>query len=119
MIKATIIGNIGISAIEKKTKDGDSYFIFTLAANNKKEAPPLWVTVFTRQHKLAPYLVKGAQVYVDGNLDVYIYKNKEGQQAVGMTINNPTIRLVGSKKDDASTFPIDHSNDNQLDDTPF
>lgn len=119
MIKATIIGHIGTPATEKKGMDGDSYFTFSVAASNKKDAQPLWVTVFTKQAKLAPYLTKGTQVYIDGNLELKLYTNKQGQEVIGASINNPTIQLIGGKKDGNATSSSGYQSNSEPEDLPF
>lgn len=127
MMQLTIIGNIGADATVED-KNGNKQVRFSVAVNEKyKKADGTvvestnWVTVFCRQANLAPYLKKGTMVYVSGDGTVRAYQDKERNWCAGISINNPNIKLLSSKKEDgaatAATTGVPVQKDE--DDLPF
>lgn len=101
----TIIGNIGKDAAIKEN-NGKKQLMFSVAVNdNYKDAQGNkiertdWISVFSNQLALAPYLLKGTKVFVQGNTSNRIYVGDDRQQRIGTTINAQIIQLLSSKKD--------------------
>ena len=50
-----------------------------------------------RAKSLAPYLVKGKAVLIEGELNVYKYTNDKGENRVRTTINVDKLEFIGGK----------------------
>jgi single-strand DNA-binding protein len=101
----TIIGNIGKDAAVKEN-NGKKQLMFSVAVNdnykdaqgNKVERTD-WITVFSNQLTLSPYLLKGTKVFVQGNTSSRIYLGDDRQQRIGTSINAQIIQLLSNKKE--------------------
>ena len=106
--KIQLIGNLGQDAEIKESSNGNIFLSFSIATSkyNKdtKTNEPVWHNSIkywaTRGkpdslNKLAPYMVKGKQIYVEGSLDYY--KDKDGVRRVSIKAHN--IELLGEKGD--------------------
>jgi len=131
----TIIGNIGKDAVVQE-KNGKKQVMFSVAVNdnykdgqgNKIERTD-WISVFTNQLTLSPYLLKGTKVYVSGSTSSKIYTGDDRQQRISTAINAQQIQLLSSKKDgnDSTTTatlpehapPVDINSKPDDDDLPF
>ncbi len=91
--QCSFIGYIGKDPEQQKTKNGDRYIRFTLAVDQSKEEPPLWLNV-TCWNELAQHmqkmLHKGSLVFVQGRLQVRAYKAKNNveRQAIDLVATN-------------------------------
>lgn len=108
MLEISVIGHIGKDA-EVKNKNGKDFVAFSVAHTEKqlvdKDSGEIlrgektyWVSVATSQLNLAPYLVKGTQVFIRGRLSVNNYKDEDGKNMVGIKCGADTIQLLSSKK---------------------
>ncbi len=112
MLQLTIIGNLGQDA-KIQVSNGNEFLSFSLAHNNVvvtvdettgeeiKRETTYWVSVTSNQLKLAPYLKKGSQVFVQGDMSLRPYKDDKGQHQVGINLRASKIQLLGSKKETA------------------
>lgn len=98
MLKAQIIGRLGKDAEIKKSNKGD-FITFSVAVNIYGQDEPVWVSVAYNNVKLLPYLLKGTQVYVDGNLNMRSFRKDNGETIQTLSITNSTVQLLGAKKD--------------------
>lgn len=107
MVTIGIIGRLGGDAISEDL--GDTFAIkFNVCANvlkkrdGKYESLPQWykVTYFRRSTAILPYLTKGTQVYVQGELicDTYVSKNT-GLQMTSLQITADRVQLIGGKEE--------------------
>lgn len=99
MITVNIIGNLGKDA-ETKTIGERQYIAFRMASKAKRKDgdKTTWVSVMYRfNDKLLPYLKKGQQVYVQGDMDVNTYTNKEGVQQVDISVFAGQLVLLGQR----------------------
>jgi single-strand DNA-binding protein len=107
MLQTTIVGHIGQDA-EVKITNGKKSIQFSVChsetwrnEDGTKAEKSTWVTVFTKQENLAPYLKKGNKVAVIGNTSLNCYKSqKDGNWNAGLTINANTIELLGESNKD-------------------
>lgn len=121
----TFTGNLGSDAELRYTPSGDAICSFSVAVRSgygEKEATT-WVraTIFKkRAESLAPYLLKGQQVAVSGELTLREYETKEGKgHSLDVRVNE--IDLIG-KKVEAETKPTSRmaqSAQELEDDLPF
>lgn len=109
MQQITLIGNIGQDC-ERVTNNGTTFNRFSLACNNSykdkdgnKVDETNWYSIITRQDSLVPYLKKGTKIFLQGNLNVSVYKNKDGVHVAGLNVNANTIQLLDSKKESTGT----------------
>ena len=111
MEKTTIIGNIGKDAQVNET-NGKKAVNFTVAVNKSfkqqdgtKKTVTNWYSCTrwlngNESAEVVKYLLKGTQVYVEGNLQPAMYKDKENQTCIDLKLNVKSIQLLGTKKDD-------------------
>lgn len=90
---AQIIGHIGSDA-EKKESNGREYVKFSIAdtIKTKDKETTVWVTCFSNMTGLVPYLKKGKQVFVSGELVPSVHENK-----LDMTMTVHSIKFCGKK----------------------
>jgi len=103
MNRLTIIGNIGQDCTVK-TVGEKSVINFDVAVTDetKKDKPTIWVScsLWRKPDKIgiAPFLTKGAKVFVEGNPSVRTYVNRDNQTVAVQELNVQTIELLGDKK---------------------
>lgn len=120
-------GNLGKDAELRHTKDGDPVSGFSVAVKSGfgKNEKTIWVDCSLwgkRAEALAPYLKKGGQVAVSGELQTREY---EGKTYIGCKITE--ITLVGGKSEGGqqssrtqpSGQPVAPDMDSLDDDIPF
>jgi len=87
--KVILLGHLGKDAETRYTGSGVPVSKFTLATNRRfkdtqtgdwKEETDWHNIILWRAENLAPYLTKGKQVYVEGNLRSRSWEDKEGQK---------------------------------------
>ena len=135
MEKTTIIGNIGKDASVSNT-NGRNAVNFTVAVNksykdkdNNKMTVTNWYSCTrwfnaNESTDVVKYLLKGTQVYVEGNLQPTMYKNKDNQAAIDLKLNVKNIQLLGKKEDkptaeNTTTDPAPGANEFPDNDVPF
>ena len=100
MLQGTVIGNLGKDA-EVKTIGERQYISIRMAstAKRKNEEKTTWVSVLYRYNEnLLPFLKKGQQVFVQGDLDVSAYNNREQQAQADVSIFASQLLLVGQRE---------------------
>ena len=100
-------GNIGKEAEIRHTANGDAVTGFNVAVKSGygQNEKTVWVkcSLFgKRGEAVAPYLLKGQQVAVSGELSVQEWTNKEGEKVTDIAVRANDVTLVGGKKDVAS-----------------
>lgn len=96
-MKVEIIGNLGHPADTKTSKDGQRQYLQFAVAENKTvngEKTTQWVNCFYGNTKVAQYLVKGAKVFVRGELNASIYTKKDNSSAIDLTIYANELQIV-------------------------
>lgn len=108
MLQAIAIGHIGRDA-ECKSANGREFTTFRIAHTDRwtddaqqVHEETTWIDVIINgRPNVLPYLRKGQQVFVSGNMSVRVYSSaKDRCMKAGMTINARQIELLGSKGDD-------------------
>lgn len=90
MKSITIIGNLGSNAVMRSTSDGAQLMSFNVAVN-VTNGEPVWFNCVGRlREKLFPYLVKGQNVCVIGDLSASVYNNKPD-----LSVNIDRVELCG------------------------
>ncbi len=104
--KVLLIGNLGRDAETKFTASGAAVTRFSVAtkrswkdpATNELKEETNWTNVTVwRQEKLANYLTKGKQVYVEGRLNSRSYDDKDGKKVYTTDVVADEIILLGGR----------------------
>jgi single-strand DNA-binding protein len=105
MIKLQVIGNLGKDCITN-TVNGKNVINFNVAHTEKYRdqqnnlvEKTTWVecAYWTERTGIAPYLVKGQQVYVEGTPEVRTYQKNDGTFGASMVLRVFNIQLLGGK----------------------
>ena len=105
--KVMLIGNLGRDAETRHTQSGTAVTNFTVAtARRYKDAEGNWRdatdwhdVVLWRGDRVAPYLRKGTQVYVEGRLQTRSYEDQSGQKRYRTEVvcDSFGLMLLGSR----------------------
>lgn len=101
-------GRLGRDAEIRNLSSGTSVLEFSPAVDvgfgDKKTT--LWpkCSLFgDRGPKVAPYLIKGQQVAVSGEVQMREWTDKDGGKRTSLEVRVNAVELIGSKRDDAPT----------------
>lgn len=109
------IGHLGNDPDYSITPNGASLAKFSLAVEQGKDQPPMWLSVVT-WGKLAEfvekYATKGAQVFVQGRLQIRQYEDKASAKRQAVDLVASTVQLldkqaqasIGAGSDDEAPF---------------
>jgi single-strand DNA-binding protein len=104
MIKLQVIGNLGKDCLTNQVS-GKNVMNFSVAHTEKYKdsaGNPVerttWVecAYWTERTGIAPYLVKGQQVYVEGTPELRQYVKSDGSAGAALTLRVQSLQLVGS-----------------------
>lgn len=107
MIKLQIIGHLGRDC-EVKEISGRNVINFSVAHTEKfkdstgnLQSRTTWVdcAYWSDRTAIAPYLLKGQLVFVEGSPEADAYTNKEGKAAATLRLRVRDIQLLGGKTD--------------------
>lgn len=109
MLKVQLIGFIGKDA-EVIQSNGKQFAKFSVAVdeigkNNEKKTR--WLTCYTSQDRLAQWLKKGKQVFVEGNHRIITNIGQDNRTYVTEAVNVTNLQLLGKKEDDVDDLPVD------------
>jgi len=106
MLKGIVIGNITADAMIKSVNGGNEFVTFTVASNRSytnaqgmKVEVADFIDIVKNPSGVDPFLTKGTQVYVEGNISCSAWSDNQGQLRASMQINAREVQLLGSKKD--------------------
>ncbi|GAB4364255.1 MAG: single-stranded DNA-binding protein [Bryobacter sp.] len=104
--KVILIGNLGRDAETKYTPQGVAVSRFSIATTRriKDNSTGEWkdetdwnnVTLW-RNENLAPYLLKGKQVYIEGRLQTRSYQDKDGNKKYSTEVVAEDVILLGGR----------------------
>src|SRR6266516_5713139 len=98
------IGRLGKDPELTVTSNGKPVTKFSLAVDQGKDQPPMWLNV-TTWDKLAEtvemYAHKGMQVFVQGRLQLRSYKYKNGIDRTAVDIIATTVQLLDKRQERA------------------
>lgn len=107
MLKAFVIGHLGKDATVNQV-NGKAVINFSVAHSEKfKDAAgqaqtrTTWVecSYWTDRTAIAPYLLKGTQVFVEGQPNVDTYKNRDQVTMAAFRLRVEKVQLLGSKNE--------------------
>jgi single-strand DNA-binding protein len=105
MIKMQVIGNLGKDCIVN-TVNGKNVINFTVAhtekyrdsqGNNQEKTTWVDCAYWTDRTAVAPYLLKGKQVYVEGTPEVRSFTRNDGTAGSSLTLRVREVQLLGGK----------------------
>lgn len=89
------MGNIGNPAQTRVTADGKQLVTFSIAVNNRDKSTTWYGIVGRVSDNLLPYLSKGRQVFVMGDLEVKMYNGN-----IDLSVFADRIELCGNGKEE-------------------
>ena len=108
MNSISISGNLGKDCEQRFLADGTAVASFSVADSQGKDKPTIWWSAQLfgkRAESLAPFLVKGQQVTVIGNVTQREYTDKDGNKRTSMDVRVNDVALMGGKRDAAPASP--------------
>lgn len=94
MQKIFIIGNVGRVPTMRSNAKGVNFYEFSVGVNGRNDSCTWYSVLLSGQSKIADYLTKGRQVFVEGTFSVDVYK---GEPALTLFADN--VQLLGTKND--------------------
>jgi single-strand DNA-binding protein len=110
MIKLQVIGNLGKDCLVN-TVNGKNVINFTVAhtekyrdsqGNNQEKTTWVDCAYWTDKTGIAPYLLKGKQVYVEGTPEVRTFQKQDGTNGASLSLRVREVQLLGGKADGMS-----------------
>lgn len=110
MIKMQVIGRLGRDCLVNNV-NGRSVINFTVAHSERykdsqgnQQEKTVWVdcAYWTDRTAIAPYLVKGTQVFVEGQPEVRTFTKNDGTAGAALSMRVREVQLLGNKADGAS-----------------
>lgn len=101
----TITGTLGRDMETRHMPNGDPVGNFSVADSQGRDKPTIWwnCQLFgKRVSALAPYLVKGQQVTVAGNITEREWTDKDGGKRKQMEIRVSDLALQGGKREQSA-----------------
>ena len=104
MLKFSVIGFLGKDA-ETKSINGKTVIEFSVAHsergkdnNGNATSKSVWVSCsqWSDNTKLVPYLLKGTQVFVEGNGELRQWTTNDGKSGANLTLRVSHIQLLGN-----------------------
>lgn len=103
-------GRLGRDAEVRHLPNGDAVASFSVAVDfgygdKKGTIWPRCAMFGKRAEALSPYLKKGTQVAISGELSEREYKNKDGEEVVSLDLRVNDLTLVGGKPEGQAAAP--------------
>ncbi len=107
MLKMQVIGNLGKDCVVN-TVNGKNVINFTVAHTEKykdsqgtNQEKTTWVdcAYWTDRTAIAPYLLKGTQVFAEGNPEVRSFTRNDGTAGASLSMRVREVQLLGRKGD--------------------
>ena len=107
MIKMQVIGNLGKDCVVN-TVNGKNVINFTVAhtekyrdsqGNNQEKTTWVDCAYWTDKTAVAQYLVKGKQVYVEGQPEARSFQRNDGTPGASLSLRVREVQLLGGRSD--------------------
>ena len=107
MIKMQVIGHLGKDCLVNNV-NGKNVINFTVAHSEKykdnqgnMQEKTIWVecAYWTDRTAIAPYLVKGTQVFAEGQPEVRSFTRNDGTSGASLSMRVREVQLLGGKSD--------------------
>lgn len=109
MLKVQLIGYVGKDA-ELIQSNGRNFARFSVAVDEtgkNGEKKTRWLTCYTSQDKVAQWLKKGKQVFVEGNHKIIINIGQDNRTYVTEAVNVTNLQLLGKKENEVEDLPVE------------
>jgi single-strand DNA-binding protein len=115
MIKMQVIGNLGKDCVVNNV-NGKSVINFTVAhtekykdsqGNNQEKTTWVDCAYWTDKTAIAPYLMKGQQVFVEGTPEVRSFQRNDGTAGASLSMRIKEVQLLGRKGEGGSIPQMD------------
>jgi single-strand DNA-binding protein len=112
MIKLQVIGNLGKDCVVN-TVNGKNVINFTVAhtekfrdsqGNNQEKTTWVECAYWTDKTAVAPYLMKGQQVYAEGTPEVKSFSRNDGTPGASLVLRVREVQLLGKKGEGNGSF---------------
>lgn len=109
MIKMQVIGNLGKDCVVN-TVNGKNVINFTVAhtekyrdsqGNNQEKTTWVDCAYWTDRTGIAPYLLKGQQVFVEGTPEVRSFTRGDGTSGASLSLRVKEVQLLGRRNETA------------------
>lgn len=102
MNNCTFVGRLGADAQIKDLEGGKKVLSFSIAVDDGKDRPPVWLDCsrWSEKNAVAEYMKKGTQVAVSGNVGI-----RKWETGATLTLRVTDIRLLGGSKEEYSAQP--------------
>lgn len=109
MIKMQVIGNLGKDCVVN-TVNGKNVINFTVAhtekyrdsqGNNQEKTTWVDCAYWTDKTAIAQYLMKGKQVYVEGQPEARSFQRNDGTPGASLSLRVRDVQLLGGRGDNA------------------
>lgn len=105
--KIIIVGHLGQDPTLRYTQTGKAVCRFSIATNKTRGDKEIvtWfrVTAWERLAEIVnEFLVKGREVYVEGDVHVEEFTDRDGKQRQSLEVTAEKIHFIGSKNESAS-----------------
>lgn len=128
MIKMQVIGNLGKDCVVNQV-NGKNVINFTVAHTEKyndrsgnTQEKTTWVdcAYWTDRTAVAPYLLKGTQVFVEGSPEVRSFTRNDGTAGASLTLRVREVQLLGRRGEGMASGDSGSGNSNSYNrqDTP-
>src|SRR5688500_528548 len=126
MIKMQVIGNLGRDCVVN-TVNGKTVINFTVAhtekykdsqGNNQEKTTWVDCAYWTDRTAVAPYLLKGQQVYAEGTAEVRSFQRNDGTAGASLSMRVREVQLLGRRSDNSGGGTQDYSAGNQRQESP-
>lgn len=128
MIKMQVIGNLGKDCVVNQV-NGKNVINFTVAHTEKyndrsgnTQEKTTWVdcAYWTDRTAVAPYLLKGTQVFVEGTPEVRSFTRNDGTAGASLTLRVREVQLLGRRGEGMTSGDSGSGNSNSYNrqDTP-
>lgn len=111
-----LIGNLTRDVELKELPTGASFYTGAIAVNRSKDKVVFYDFILNKDYgnKIALYLVKGKQVYLDGKPSLNVYKDKNGEAKGSISVAIREIKMLGSKQDNSLSSVVTPAVDNDI-----
>ena len=108
------VGRIGRDGELRATPKGDMVLTFPVAVDSgygdkKKTTWPRGQVWGKRAESLAPYIIKGNQIAISGEVTLNEYTNKDGQKANSLDVRASEVTLIKSGSPQRSAEPASNA----------
>lgn len=126
MIKMQVIGNLGKDCVVNNV-NGKSVINFTVAhtekykdsqGNNQEKTTWVDCAYWTDKTAVAPYLVRGTQVFVEGTPEVRSFQRNDGTAGASLSMRIKEVQLLGRKGEGGSTPQMENNSQGRQANSP-